>query len=222
MNHTTYTHCHAATTVSPRPSGPSCWGSIQDYLQTRTIVMKGPGHCVTKTRHASHVMCGSQVRVPSPPSLSLPARSPPPPLCRVRSGEVGAAAFTVAGGGGGEPFSHFFEMSVGSGHMSLTLREDWRTHIRMAARDLGVKHIRGHGLLDDDMSVSCKAPRELKAAAGGRGVAVATHPWHADTVAARQLTVGARRHVRPRCVTDSNHRACVWCVWCVCVCVLHR
>ena len=31
---------------------------------------------------------------------------------------------------------------VGSGHMSLTLREDWRQHIRMAARDLGVKHIR--------------------------------------------------------------------------------
>ena len=53
-----------------------------------------------------------------------------------------------------EHFSHFYETCVGSGHMSLTLREDWRTHIRMAAKDLGVKHIRGHGLLDDDMSVS--------------------------------------------------------------------
>lgn len=53
-----------------------------------------------------------------------------------------------------EVFSHFYEASVGSGHMSLTLREDWRNHIRMAARDLGVKRIRGHGLLDDDMSVS--------------------------------------------------------------------
>ena len=52
------------------------------------------------------------------------------------------------------PFTHFFEESVGSGHMSLTLREDWRGHLRMARRDLGVRRIRGHGLLDDDMSVS--------------------------------------------------------------------
>ena len=71
----------------------------------------------------------------------------------VRTGQVGAASFTV-GSKPSERFSHFFETSVGSGHMSLTLREDWRNHIRMAARDLGVKHIRGHGLLDDDMSVS--------------------------------------------------------------------
>ena len=40
--------------------------------------------------------------------------------------------------------------------MSLTLREDWRHHIRMAARDLGVKHIRGHGLLDDDIRMMCQ------------------------------------------------------------------
>ena len=59
-------------------------------------------------------------------------------------------AFTV-GSKPSERFSHFFETSVGSGHKSLTLREDWRNHIRMAARDLGVKHIRGHGLLDDDI-----------------------------------------------------------------------
>ena len=83
--------------------------------------------------------------------------APPHPLHEtrgtVRTGQVGAAAFTV-GSKPSERFSHFFETSVGSGHMSLTLREDWRNHIRMAARDLGVKHIRGHGLLDDDMSVS--------------------------------------------------------------------
>lgn len=73
--------------------------------------------------------------------------------CSVRTGQVGTAAFTV-GASSTEHFSHFYETCVGSGHMSLTLREDWRTHIRMAAKDLGVKHIRGHGLLDDDMSVS--------------------------------------------------------------------
>jgi hypothetical protein len=84
--------------------------------------------------------------------------APPHPLhehrATVRTGELGSAAFTVGGAEPTEHFSHFFETSVGSGHMSLTLREDWRNHIRMAARDLGVKHIRGHGLLDDDMSVS--------------------------------------------------------------------
>ena len=86
--------------------------------------------------------------------------APPHPLHdhrpTVRTGQLGSAAFTVGAPGSAPPeaFSHFFENSVGSGHMSLTLREDWRNHIRMAARDLGVKHIRGHGLLDDDMSVS--------------------------------------------------------------------
>ena len=59
----------------------------------------------------------------------------------MRTGEVGTAAFSISTDEV-EPFSHFFETSVGSGHMSLTLREDWRNHIRMAARDLGVKHIR--------------------------------------------------------------------------------
>jgi beta-xylosidase len=73
----------------------------------------------------------------------------------VRSGEIGhAGPFNVSTTAPAQVFSHFFENAVGSGHMSLTAREDWRTHIRMAARDLGVKHIRGHGLLDDDMSVS--------------------------------------------------------------------
>ena len=74
----------------------------------------------------------------------------------VRSGQSGVAAFSVGMGStvATQPFSHFFETCVGSGHMSLTLREDWRNHLRMSARDLGVKHIRGHGLLDDDMSVS--------------------------------------------------------------------
>ncbi len=95
----------------------------------------------------------------------------------VRHGEVGTATFTVnnahgvgaaanpaasattttaaaAAASAAQNFTHFFEACVGSGHMSLTLREDWRTHVRMASRDLGVQRIRGHGLLDDDMSVS--------------------------------------------------------------------
>ena len=41
--------------------------------------------------------------------------------------------------------------------MALTARQDYRSHLTMASKDLGVKHIRGHGLLDDDMSVSLAA-----------------------------------------------------------------
>ena len=55
---------------------------------------------------------------------------------RVRTGQVGTAAYNVQTSGTTEPFTHFFETCVGSGHMSLTLREDWRGHLRMAARVL--------------------------------------------------------------------------------------
>ena len=41
---------------------------------------------------------------------------------------------------------------VGSGHGSLALRADYRAHLARVQRDIGFKHIRGHGLLDDDMS----------------------------------------------------------------------
>lgn len=34
----------------------------------------------------------------------------------------------------------------------MTLRADYREHLARFQRDVGVKHIRGHGLLDDDMS----------------------------------------------------------------------
>ena len=51
-------------------------------------------------------------------------------------------------------FPHYFERCVGSGHGALTLREDWRHHIAMARRDLGIERVRFHGILDDDMSVS--------------------------------------------------------------------
>lgn len=101
---------------------------------------------------------GAQAKAEALKAHSLEHGAPAHPLHAgrgtVRSGQVGMAGPFVVGGRATQNFSHFFETSVGSGHMSLTLREDWRQHIRMAARDLGVKHIRGHGLLDDDMSVS--------------------------------------------------------------------
>jgi len=41
---------------------------------------------------------------------------------------------------------------VGSGHGSLALRQDYREALQRVQRDIGFRHIRGHGLLDDDMS----------------------------------------------------------------------
>jgi len=41
---------------------------------------------------------------------------------------------------------------VGSSHGSMALRADYREHLTRVQRDIGFKHIRGHGLLNDDMS----------------------------------------------------------------------
>ena len=50
---------------------------------------------------------------------------------------------------------------VGSGHGSLALRADYRDHLAKVQRDIGFKHIRGHGLLDDDMSTYLKGNANL-------------------------------------------------------------
>ena len=40
---------------------------------------------------------------------------------------------------------------VGTGHAALALRADYREHLTRVQRDIGFKHIRGHGVFDDDM-----------------------------------------------------------------------
>ena len=40
---------------------------------------------------------------------------------------------------------------VGSAHGSLGLRADYRDHLAKVQRDIGFKHIRGHGLMNDDI-----------------------------------------------------------------------
>lgn len=49
------------------------------------------------------------------------------------------------------PLTHAWEHTIGSGRALLGLRADWRHHLRRAHRDLGVRHVRFHGMLDDDM-----------------------------------------------------------------------
>lgn len=47
--------------------------------------------------------------------------------------------------------SHFWEHTVGSGHATLALRADWREQLKQAHDELGVRHVRFHGILSDEV-----------------------------------------------------------------------
>ena len=51
----------------------------------------------------------------------------------------------------GRDFPHFWEHTLGSGHATLALRADWQRQLLQARNDLGVRHVRFHGILDDDV-----------------------------------------------------------------------
>ncbi|MGO4567667.1 beta-xylosidase [Rhizobium sp. 2YAF20] len=51
----------------------------------------------------------------------------------------------------GAEFAHFWEHTVGSGHATLALRADWQQQLSLAHAELGFRHVRFHGILDDDM-----------------------------------------------------------------------
>lgn len=46
---------------------------------------------------------------------------------------------------------HAWEHTVGSGHATLALRADWQEQLRRCRAELGVRHVRFHGLFMDDM-----------------------------------------------------------------------
>lgn len=48
--------------------------------------------------------------------------------------------------------SRFWEHTVGSCHAPLALRADWREQLTRCQRELGFRHVRFHGILNDDMS----------------------------------------------------------------------
>ena len=49
---------------------------------------------------------------------------------------------------------HFWEHTVGSGHATLGLRADWQAQLKRTHDELGMKHVRFHGLLSDDMGTA--------------------------------------------------------------------
>jgi xylan 1,4-beta-xylosidase len=56
---------------------------------------------------------------------------------------------------------HFWEHTVGSGHATLALRADWQAQLKQAHDDLGMQHVRFHGILDDDMGTLVSEGDEL-------------------------------------------------------------
>jgi xylan 1,4-beta-xylosidase len=51
-----------------------------------------------------------------------------------------------------QTLAHFWEHTIGSGHAKLALRADWQEQLLRCREDLGIRYIRFHGLLSDDMS----------------------------------------------------------------------
>lgn len=69
--------------------------------------------------------------------------------------------FTCDISGSGDQLPHFWEMCVGSGHATLALRADWQAQLKQCHDDLGFRHVRFHGMLDDDMGTVIDQDDEL-------------------------------------------------------------
>ncbi len=50
-----------------------------------------------------------------------------------------------------QPLNHCWEHTLGSGHAILALRADWQAQLKRTHTELGIQHVRFHGILDDDM-----------------------------------------------------------------------
>jgi xylan 1,4-beta-xylosidase len=61
----------------------------------------------------------------------------------------------------GEPLPHVWSHTVGSGHATLALRADWQAQLRRCRAELGVRHVRFHGLLSDDVGTLVDHAGEL-------------------------------------------------------------
>lgn len=55
---------------------------------------------------------------------------------------------------------HVWEHTVGSDHASMALRADWQAQLKRAHDELGFRHVRFHGILDDDIgTLLCEQDR---------------------------------------------------------------
>eukprot|EP01047_Picozoa_sp_COSAG01_P063971 COSAG01_NODE_8383_length_2806_cov_2.432582_5_plen_224_part_00 len=84
--------------------------------------------------------------------LPLTTSTPPPPAALITA--------TLDLASPAPPFPHFWKRSFGSGHTLLGTRADWRAALQRSVDELGVKGLRMHGALDDDLSV-CPFPGQF-------------------------------------------------------------
>src|SRR6202453_4084134 len=57
------------------------------------------------------------------------------------------------------PFPHFWEQMFGSGRAILSLRDDYRNDLRTVKQITGLKYIRFHAILDDEVGVYAEDPQ---------------------------------------------------------------
>ena len=75
---------------------------------------------------------------------------------------IGTALFECTATDSPAPLRHPWQHCVGSGHATTALRADWQQQLTRARRELGFRHVRFHGLLDDDMgTLICQNDRIL-------------------------------------------------------------
>jgi xylan 1,4-beta-xylosidase len=108
-----------------------------------------------------------------------------------------AARFTFDCNAASKPLAHFWEHTVGSDHAPMGLRADWREQLARAHAELGVRHVRFHGLLTDDKgTLVCENGRLLDSF------------FNADSVMDFLLSIGMRPFVElsfmPRALASGN------------------
>ena len=52
----------------------------------------------------------------------------------------------------GARLEHIWSHTIGSDHARMALRADWQAQMRRAHEELGIRYVRFHGILDDDMA----------------------------------------------------------------------
>ena len=83
----------------------------------------------------------------------------------------------VADVGGSQALLNFAILDcVGTGHAALALRADYRSHLSNVQRDIGFRSIRGHGILDDDMSTFLNGATNSEPRLAARASASRTAP----------------------------------------------
>lgn len=59
------------------------------------------------------------------------------------------------------PLTHHWQFCVGSGYAPLSLRADWQAQVQRCRRELGVRHVRFHGVLSDFMGTLIEHKQQL-------------------------------------------------------------